>query len=115
MRYRALDKNGDATFGASQTNFLVNSPAAVAQAVLTRLKLLKGEYFLDATAGTPWSTEVIGVRTRPTYDQAIRTRILGTQGVTGIGNYSSSLAGRALTVTATIDTIYGAAVLSTVL
>lgn len=107
MRYRALDAAGDMTFGASQVNFLVNSPETVAQAVLTRLRLLKGEWFLDNTAGTPWSTEILGVRTRPTYDRAIRDRISGTQGVVSILSYSSSLVGRRLTVTAKVANVYG--------
>lgn len=107
MRYRALDQNGDATFGASQQNFLINTPEAVAQGVRTRLGLLRGEWFLDKTEGMPWSTEVIGVRTRPTYDRAIRDRILGSQGVTSIISYSSQVVERSLRVQVRIDTIYG--------
>ena len=107
MRYRVLDANGDMTFGQGSANFLVNSPAAVGQAVLTRLKLLTGEWFLDQTEGTPYSTEILVEGGRLTADQAIRGRILGTQGVTEIVSYSSSLAGRALNVEATIDTLYG--------
>ena len=42
MRYRPLDANGDYTVGIP---FLVNSPACVGQAVLTRLKLFLGEWF----------------------------------------------------------------------
>lgn len=114
MRYRALDANGDMSFGAGQSNFLINSPAAVGQAVLTRLRLLTGEWFLDLTAGTPYATQVLGKNTAATYDTAIRSRILGTEGVSGIASYSSSLnpTTRALTITATIDTIYGQATIS---
>lgn len=115
MRYRALDTSGDMQFGQSQRNFLIDSPEAVAQAALTRLRLIRGEWFLDNTEGTPWSTEILGVRTRPTYDRAIRDRISGTQGVKSILSYSSSLTGRALTVQAKIDTIYGPAAISEVL
>lgn len=115
MRYRALDGNGDMTFGASQANFHANTPEGVAQAVVTRLALLLEEWFLDSTEGTPWRTEILGPRTRPTYDAAIRARILGTQGVTAITAYASQLAGRDLGVQATIDTIYGPAPVSTVL
>jgi hypothetical protein len=115
MRYRALDADGDMQFGQSQNDFLINSPAAVAQAVLTRLRLIQGEWYLDNTEGTPWSTEILGVRTRPTYDRALRDRISGTQGVKSILEYSSNLDGRRLTVQARIDTIYGEAVISEVL
>ena len=112
MRYRQLDAAGDMTFGASQQNFLVDSPDAVAQAVQTRLRLIQGEWFLDVTEGMPWATEVLGVRTSATYDAAIKACILGTQGVVEILSYSSSLTGRALSVSAVIDTIYGQAAIS---
>lgn len=115
MRVRAQDANGDMTFGHSLANYLVDSPAAVAQSVLTRLRLLRGEWFLDKTAGTPWATQVLGKGTRPLYDLAIQQRILATNGVTGYSNYSSSLdpGTRALTVNVTISTRYGVAPVST--
>lgn len=109
MRYRALDSNGDRTFGHSASNFLVNSPEAVAQLVKTRLALLLGEWFLDTTDGTPWATKILGENTMKTYNSAIRSRILETKGVTSIVAYNSSFdpATRALTVVVTLDTIYG--------
>lgn len=107
MRYRRLDASGDMTFGQSQANFLTNTPEGVGQAVMTRLLLARGEWFLDDTEGTPYRTEILGVNKRPTYDRAIRRRILGSQGVKSILSYSSSLDGRALSVSAEIDTIYG--------
>lgn len=108
MRYRALDAAGDFTFGQGALNFLANSPACVGQAVLTRLKLMRGEWFLDQTVGMPYSTEVFVAGGRLTADQAARSVILGTQGVTSIENYSSSFtANRAWIVTALINTIYG--------
>lgn len=111
MRYRALSTTGDHTFGRGSANFLVNSPDAVAQAVVTRLRLLTGEWFLDDTTGTPYAPEVLGTGTRETYDEAIRERVLGTEGVTEITDYSSTYNGetRHLSVTITIDTIYGEA------
>ena len=109
MRYRKLDANGDYSFGGQQADFYRDTPEAVAQAVQTRLLLLRGEWFLDITEGMPWNTEVLGKFTNGTYDSAIRQRILGTQGVTELTAYSSTLDSqkRALTVAATINTIYG--------
>lgn len=109
MRYRKLDADGDYVFGGQQADFYRNSPDGVAQAVQTRLALLRGEWFLDKTEGMPWNTEVLGKYTAATYDSAIRQRILGTPGVTELTAYSSSVNAetRALTVTATISTIYG--------
>lgn len=109
MRYRALDANGDSTFLSGRSTFLVNSPAAVAQAVKTRLLLMTGEWFLDVTEGTPYATEIIGKGTTSTYDAAIRDRVLGTEGVVSIDAYSSNLnrSTRALSVNMTITTSFG--------
>ena len=110
MRYRALSPTGDFTIGQSAANFLVNSPAAVAQAVKTRLGLATGEWFLDTTDGTPYSTQILGTNTQGMYDSAIQERILGTPGVTGIVSYYSGLdSKRVLTVEVTINTQYGVA------
>lgn len=109
MRYRRLDANGDYSFGQQQADFFRNVPEAVGQAVLTRLYLFTGEWFLDTTDGTPWRTDVLGKYTRATYDAVIKSRILDTTGVTGIAAYSSIFDEntRKLSVVATIDTVYG--------
>lgn len=91
MRVRALDANGDMTFGRGSANFLVNTPAAVAQLVQTGLELVQSEWFLDKTEGMPWLTDVIGKGTQSLYDLAIQNQILNTQGMVSIENYSSSL------------------------
>ena len=116
MRYRQLSSSGDYTFGQGQANFLINSPAAVAQAVKTRLALWAGEWFLDTTVGTPWTTQVLGKNTQSLYDMAIRARVLATPGVTSIANYSSSFdsIARSLAVNMTINTQYGSTTVSTV-
>jgi hypothetical protein len=99
------------TFGRGSANFLVNSPAAVAQLVQTGLGLIRGTWFLDLFAGMPWLTNVIGYGTKPLYDLAIQNQILNTQGVTGIENYSSVFdpVKRSLTIpnTVTINTQFG--------
>ncbi|NPS37573.1 hypothetical protein [Pseudomonas aeruginosa] len=114
MRYRKLDADGDYTFGGGRADFFVDSPEAVGQAVLTRLQLFKGEWFVDTSDGTPWQTEVLGENTRATYDMAIRNRILGTQGVEQIDNYDSEFEpnGRKLKITCTITTAYGQTTIS---
>lgn len=109
MRYRALDENGDYSFGRGGANYLTNQPEAVAQAVKTRLQLLAGEWFLDLAEGTPYAQGVFGKQTRDNYDFVIRDRILNTEGVTAITEYESALDDdtRQLTVSVTIDTRYG--------
>ena len=109
MRYRKMDANGDYSFGGQQADFHRDTPEAVAQGVMTRLMLLRGEWFLDTSEGMPWRTEVLGKRFEASYDGAIRERILGSTGVTGITAYASRLdtQTRGLAVSATISTLYG--------
>jgi len=115
MRYRKLDENGDYSFGHQQADFLIDSPEAVAQAVKTRLELDVGEWFLDKTEGMPWSAEVLGERTVVTRDSAIQRRILGTQGVTQIDSYDSTLdpETRKFSAAAEITTDYGSTTINT--
>lgn len=114
MRYRKLDENGDYTFGRSGADFLVDSPEAVNQAISTRLRLWKGEWSLDVTKGTPYPDRVLGFNTAAVYDQAIKERLLGTQGVLQIAEYASTAdtTQRHLSVAATVDSIYGTATLN---
>lgn len=114
MKYRPLDSLGDYTVGKP---FLVNSPECVAQAISTRLKLWRGEWFVDTTDGTPYREEVLDKRNNRSHEIAIKQRILGTPGVTAITSFSSSFDGesRRLTISTTVDTIYGAAALNEVL
>ena len=114
MRYRKLASDGDFTFGKEQADFYRDQREAPAQAVVTRLRLLAGEWFLDLTEGTPYETGVFGKFTRDTYDPIIRERILGTEGVTEILAYESRFDGetRTLTISATIDTVYGPATIT---
>lgn len=111
MRVRKQDANGDYAFGGGQASIWTNVPDGVAQVVMTRLRLFQGEWFLDTRQGTAWNTRVLGKYTGSTRDMVIRSRILGTPGVTQIAAYSSNLNRdtRAYSVNATIDTAYGAA------
>ncbi len=117
MRYRALDANDDYVFGQGSTEFLVDTPDAVGQAVKTRLRLFQGEWFLDSTEGTPWGTQILGEGTTGTYDIAIREVILGTPNVVSIDEYVSVLdpATRSLSVVASITTAFGQILIQTVI
>jgi hypothetical protein len=107
MRYRMEDANGDYTFGLGLANFHVNSPAAVALAIKTRLMLWQGQYFADKTAGVPWDTQVIGFNPASLYDAIIKDEIAATPGYASLVSYSSSVnAARGLSITALVDTIY---------
>lgn len=116
MKYRVQDHNGDYTYGQRPPQFYVNSPDAVRQAILTRLRLMTGEWLLDTADGTPYNEQVLGTHTDYTRDPAIKSRILGTPGVNALLAYSSTRAAdRSFTVSATVDTIYGVTTLTSVI
>jgi hypothetical protein len=110
MRYRQLDANGDYPLNLS---FLFNSPACVAQAVMTRLKLWKGEWFADLSDGTPWQQNVFGRTAQLHPDVYIKQRILETPGVIAIVTFTSTIntVTRELFVSGTLNTVYGLAAL----
>jgi len=108
MRVRAVDANGDMRFGGDQASILRDSPDAVGQVVESRLNLWQEQWYLDRSEGTPYEQEVLGRRTEGLRDPALQARILDTPGVVEIEAYSSVLdrQTRALTVAATIQTVY---------
>jgi hypothetical protein len=114
MRYRALDDAGDMQFGHSLRDYYQDSPAAVAQAVKTRLGLFLGEWLLDNTDGTPWLTDVLGKYTDKTRTLTLRERIYETPGVIEITKFYISFNAntRVFLLEATITTLYGVTSLS---
>lgn len=101
---------GDYCFGHSSRDFQVDNPVAVAQAILTRLRLFMGEWFLNLNEGTPWFQEILGHPYRGGIpDAVIRQRITGTPYVTQLYDYASSWnsATRIYTVSAKVFTAFG--------
>lgn len=109
MRYRKLAPGGDYTFGNSERDFYRDVPEAVGQACQTRLLLWLGEWFLDIEEGTPFMQGILGKHTQSEADVTIQDRALGTQGLTDVTNYASSIDPETRNITAQfdIDTIYG--------
>lgn len=121
MRYRKLSESGDYQFGHSGGDFWRDVPDAVGQAVKTRLWLFRGEWFADTGDGTPWGGfplsdlvvaqgQILGEWADQMRDLEIKRRILGTEGVQSLIDYSSAYdaAARRLSISARISTIYGA-------
>lgn len=109
MRYRALTPSGDYNLGATG-QFLLDSPLAVGQAIMTRLRLMAGEWFLDADEGTAYQTRILGYGTQGTRDIEIKRRILDTPGVQELLEYRSEVAAdRSFMIAARVSTIYGVA------
>jgi hypothetical protein len=120
MRYRKLDENGDYVSGHGSADFWHDQPEAVGQSAYTRLMLFQGEWFLDLEEGTPWGGfpinqdvvrrgRILGAHTQLARDVAIKTRVLGTEGLLNIADYDSQFDPntRRFPVQMTIDTIYG--------
>ena len=120
MKYRILDQNGDMTFGKGQ-QCLTYGTFAVVQAIETRMKLLKGEWFEDTEEGLPLFQQILGVGGTETnitiVDSLIKSRILETTDVTGIENFSSSYdsVDRQYSYTCTVNTKYGTITVSNIL
>lgn len=109
MKYRKLDANLDYSFGQRSQNF-VTGVEAVAQAVLTRLKLYQGEWWEDLENGLPLMQRILGFRnTKNAADILIRERISGTTGVLQMISFTSQFNNetRAYTCQAVVSTIYG--------
>lgn len=117
MRLRKWTNGTDMQAGHGQADYWVDDPLGVAQAVVQRLRLLAGEWFLDLAEGTPYVGGVFGKHTKESYDPVIRTRIMETEGVTSIESYESAFDGdsRRLTINVTINTEYGPATVQEVL
>lgn len=115
MIYRRLDSNFDYTFGGGLNNFL-SGKEAVAQAIVTRLKLFLGEWWANRNDGLPMFQSILGYggSNKDSVDRLITERILQTQNVTGIENISSSYDGntREYKFTALVDTIFGQVLIS---
>lgn len=109
MRVRKLTGDGDYSFGSSQLDFWRDVPQAPAQVARTRLLLWLGEWFLNLTEGTTYPETVVGKHTKDLADTTIKDRVLGSQGVTNIQDYTSEIDPdtRLMTVQMTINTIYG--------
>ena len=113
MKVRKLSANGDYVLGHGTTDFLQNTPQAVAQSVMTRLALWQGQWFIDTDEGTPWFQGILGKGDFA--ESLVKERILTTQGVLSISEFESILNPdtRSMTITVTIETEYGSANLGT--
>ena len=120
MIYRREDENGDYMLGTDSGEFL-SGAQAVAQAIITSLKLLVGEWWEDVNNGLPLWQSILGQPgsevNKQSIDNIIRGRILETNldGVALIssiddyaGTYDSSL--RSYTFEAVVTTIYSESV-----
>jgi hypothetical protein len=116
MRYRRLEGvENEPVYGRGKQDFLIDVEA-VGQAVMTRLKLFRGEWWEDIYFGIPMWQEILGVvgARKDVIDRVIQKEILDTTGVFNIDQLASvfNRDSRAYQFYAVINTIYGRTVLT---
>lgn len=106
MRVRALDSNGDWTYGKGQNDYLTKN-RAVGQKIRTRLMSFLGDCFFDLGAGLDWFT-FLGSKDQLALNLAVSSTILNTTDVTGIRQLSINLnrVTRQLTIQYQVQTTY---------
>ena len=112
MIVRRLDDNHDMTFGRGIAD-MARDDEATAQAVKTRLLLLKGEWFLDTDAGVPYLQQIaVKPANLPLAEAIIKQTILETEGIEALRSFSMTFDRdtRRLTIQATVTNIYGSVV-----
>lgn len=87
MKIRKVDENNDMLFGNGRLNFYNDEADGVAQAVVSRLRLFKEEWFLDVREGTPWVQLILGKQNIASAVPAIKKRILETPNVQNIESF----------------------------
>lgn len=105
MKFRALDANGDWTFGNGVQNYLTNQDA-VAIDIKTALQIFSGEVFWAVDFGVDW-WNLIGSRDQVSILLQTRSIISSRDGVIRIKNVTAALnAARRLSLSYSVDTVF---------
>lgn len=107
MQARRLGDDGDLV---TRGQMFLSSREAIAQTIVTRLKLFLGEYFRDVTDGTPWFQQILGkFENMNAVEALLRNRIARSPGVVRLLAFALQfdLATRHLSIQARVLTVYG--------
>lgn len=107
MKIRAIDDDGDFTFGKGKANYKTEKDAIV-QNVITRLRSWKGDCFYATAEGVDYNN-FLSVGTKSFLDSDIKRVILQSEGILSLQDFSSEVEDREYTCKVTLLTIYGAA------
>ncbi len=114
IQYLQLDAANDPIF---DPNANLTDLEAVTQAILTRLRLLYGEWWEDVTLGLPVFQSILGQLGTPQGLAAmtleVQQNIEGGPYVTGVGNVTVAFVDGALTITADAQTQFGPVTINT--
>lgn len=106
MIVRQIDSAGDWMFGSGRNSYMSNADA-VAQCLATRLRSFLGDCFFDIQAGVDWFN-LLGSKNQLILNLAVRSVIIGTQGVASIINATLVLrSNRDLHLEYEVATLYG--------
>lgn len=107
MIVRALDANGDWTYGSGTNNYK-SGQDAVKQDIQTRLNSFLGDCWFDAGAGLDWFN-LLGSKQQIALNLAISTVIINTVDVTVLNQLSAIVnpTTRAISIVYTATTAYG--------
>lgn len=115
MIVRSLDSNHDWIFGRG-INAYKKDMEALKQSIKTRLLQWKTDCFFATNEGVDWNN-FLDIGRKTFLDSDIKRVILQTGGVLRISSYSSTLDSdtRSLSVSVSVDTVFGAVDFSEVL
>ena len=87
---------------------VVSGLEAVRQGILQRLRFWRGEWFLDATEGVPYLTDLLGDRLDTGLVQSVvRDQVLAVPDVTGVSNLTVTEGDRSFIVGMDVQTTFG--------
>lgn len=113
ISYLALDSSYDPIFADGTS---LAGTQAVAQSILTRLKLFLGEWWEDLNLGLPVFQSMLGQlgsqKGLAAIDLAIRTNIEGAPFVTNVIDVQTSFVNGNFSFTATAQTVFGVVTVS---
>ena len=105
MIIRALDINGDATFGLGKQNFLTNNNA-IGENVQTNLYCFLRDCYFDIQKGVDWLRFFSVPTSQQEITLSVRGIILLCYGVTSINKLDVSVVNRKIFITGNINTIF---------
>lgn len=107
MIVRALDADGDWTFGKGKNDYK-SGLKALEQNIQTRLKSFLGDCFFSATSGIDWFS-LLGGKSESAITLAISVCLINTENVTGIQETSASIdpTTRVITIAYKVQSTFG--------
>lgn len=105
MIFRALDENGDWTFGSGKNNYLSDN-AAIGANIKTRLLSWLNDCFFDTNAGIDWLNRLGGRNQLALLELDLRRMIMQSYGVVSLDAFDIVQNGNSVSASYTVTTIF---------